>query len=604
MQRKQRTGRQRGSQHRENQQRHSRQRRPLSVEPLESRLVLAVVISEFLSDNASGLEDFAGDRSDWIELRNTGGAAVDLTGWYLSDDATNLTKWQFPATTIGGGEYLTVFASSKDGQFSGELHTNFGLSKNGEDLALVMPDGTTIADSYLAFTEQFADVSYGLGITADTLTTSTLVGDSTTVRVLSPTAENVAVDDFWRELDFDDGGWLSGTAGVGFDRNSDGIDLAPYIGRTLTVGEMNSTDGTPQYSAYVRYDFNVADRDQLTSLQLDLRFDDGFIAYLNGKEVREINFAKDFVYTRPQWNSFAGNQTTSSTSGSANRISESTEQVSFDLTPYLPLVENGSNVLAFHAVNSKSSSSGNTNKLDFLIQPVLTSQRAAGSTQVGYMVGATPGGNNGISTLGFVEDTKFSLDRGFYDAPQTVEITTLTPDATIRYTTDGSPPTLTNGTTYAGAIAVETTTILRAAAFKDGYTPTNVDTQTYIFLDDVLQQDDASAPPSATWGHDKDDADSTSGYQLDEDDRDWEMDPDIVAGNEAAVKNALTSIPTMSVVMDWDDLFGGEPLPGTFPGTDTVPPNPQGLYIMGRSDERVHIAGVHRSQLSDRPLSG
>ena len=87
-----------------------------------------------------------------------------------------------------------------------------------------------------------------------------------------------------------------GHASVGFDRNSDGIALAPFIGRTLSVAEMDSADATPQYSAYVRYSFDVADKDQLTSLQLDLRFDDGFIAYLNGREVRRVNFAEDFVY--------------------------------------------------------------------------------------------------------------------------------------------------------------------------------------------------------------------------------------------------------------------------------------------------------------------
>ena len=57
-------------------------------------------------------------------------------------------------------------------------------------------------------------------------------------------------------------------------------------------------------------------------------------------------------------------------------------------------------------------------------------------------------------------------------------------------------------------------------------------------------------------------ADTESGYNLD-DESDWEMDPDIVNGNEATVINALKSIPTMSLVMDWDDLFGGTPMPGT-----------------------------------------
>ena len=97
--------------------------------------------------------------------------------------------------------------------------------------------------------------------------------------------------------------------------------------------------------------------------------------------------------------------------------------------------------------------------------------------------------------------------------------------------------------------------------------------------------------PYATWGHDKEDADTASGYNLD-DESDWAMDPDIVTGNETAVKNALKAIPTMSVVMNWNDLFGGTPQPGTFAGSGTVAPAPQGIYIMGRSDEREHVARV------------
>jgi len=90
----------------------------------------------------------------------------------------------------------------------------------------------------------------------------------------------------------------------------------------------------------------------------------------------------------------------------------------------------------------------------------------------------------------------------------------------------------------------------------------DVDVQTYIFLDDVITQSAADVTqPYATWGHDKDDAGSESGYNLD-DESDWDMDPDIVNGNQAAVKNALSAIPTMSLVMDWDDLFSGTPDPG------------------------------------------
>ena len=150
-------------------------------------------------------------------------------------------------------------------------------------------------------------------------------------------------------------------------------------------------------------------------------------------------------------------------------------------------------------------------------------------------------------------------------------------------------PTLSSNL-YSAPLNINTTTILRAAAFKSGCTSSNVDTQTYIFLTDVIRQSAADVTASfgswATWGHDKD-GDGLTGYDLD-DESDWEMDPDIVNNPNwsSTIIDDLKAIPTMSVVMDWDDLFSGTPQPGTPTATATVAPAPQGIYIHGRGDER------------------
>ena len=141
---------------------------------------------------------------------------------------------------LGAGQHLVIFASGKN-LTGGELHTNFNLSRDGEDLALVMPDGTTIADSYLAFPPQLTDVSFGIGASTSSTANVTLVGAGSTVKVISPTGEDAAVDDHWQEIGFNDAGWLPGTRSVGFDRNSDGIALAPFIGTVLTTGQMSNT---------------------------------------------------------------------------------------------------------------------------------------------------------------------------------------------------------------------------------------------------------------------------------------------------------------------------------------------------------------------------
>ncbi|MCX7427381.1 MAG: CotH kinase family protein, partial [Planctomycetia bacterium] len=141
--------------------------RRLLHEPLEPRLTLAagpLLISEFLALNNIGLKDDNGDRSDWIEIHNPTGAAINLDGYFVTDDADALTKWRFPNVDIAAGGYLLVYASGKDrANPTAPLHTNFKLDGDGEYLALVRPDGATIAHEYAPeFPAQAGDISYGL----------------------------------------------------------------------------------------------------------------------------------------------------------------------------------------------------------------------------------------------------------------------------------------------------------------------------------------------------------------------------------------------------------------------------------------------------------
>src|SRR5215510_7589230 len=74
-----------------------------------SHLDAQVLITEFMAANDSTLKDRDLQYSDWIELYNAGQSPVNLSGWSLTDTATNLTKWQFPATNLVAGGYLVVF---------------------------------------------------------------------------------------------------------------------------------------------------------------------------------------------------------------------------------------------------------------------------------------------------------------------------------------------------------------------------------------------------------------------------------------------------------------------------------------------------------------
>lgn len=136
---------------------------PLLLLLLGSRVVADVVLNEFMARNVTGLTDNKQAYSDWIELRNTGADPVDIGGWYLTDSPTNRTTWQIPAYTIPAGGYFVIFASAKNQTLVPTgLHTNFRLSAKGGYLALVRPDGATVASEFKDYPEQFADVSYGL----------------------------------------------------------------------------------------------------------------------------------------------------------------------------------------------------------------------------------------------------------------------------------------------------------------------------------------------------------------------------------------------------------------------------------------------------------
>ncbi len=74
----------------------------------------------------------------------------------------------------------------------------------------------------------------------------------------------------------------------------------------------------------------------------------------------------------------------------------------------------------------------------------------------------------------------FSPGAGTYTAAQSVAISTSTSGATIRYTTDGSSPTETNGTVYSGTkVAIDVTTTLKAIAYKVGNADSSVASGTY-----------------------------------------------------------------------------------------------------------------------------
>lgn len=133
-----------------------------SVTVLDPAVPPRVILSEFMAANTSTLRDEDGDYSDWIELFNGEEAAVDLEGWWLTDDPATPTKWRFPAVSIAAKSFLVVFASEKNRtNIDARLHTNFRLTEAGEYLALLSPATNVLSAFAPAYPPQQPNVSYG-----------------------------------------------------------------------------------------------------------------------------------------------------------------------------------------------------------------------------------------------------------------------------------------------------------------------------------------------------------------------------------------------------------------------------------------------------------
>ncbi|MDR1569386.1 MAG: lamin tail domain-containing protein [Oscillospiraceae bacterium] len=104
-------------------------------------------LNEIMAANGQTLYDADGDASDWIELYNGGGTAIDLSGYALSDDTTSIVKWRFPqGAVIQPYSTYIAFASGKAAVIGDFPHTNFKLASN-HGVVILSDLGGRVVDS-------------------------------------------------------------------------------------------------------------------------------------------------------------------------------------------------------------------------------------------------------------------------------------------------------------------------------------------------------------------------------------------------------------------------------------------------------------------------
>ncbi|MEN6425681.1 MAG: lamin tail domain-containing protein [Phycisphaerales bacterium] len=312
--------------------------------------------------------------SDFIELYNPDPLPVAVGEFYLTDmPSVDPGPHRLrPLSFIAGQGYLVLAAD--DGADPG--HLGFRLSSDGDLIALY--DASYTAVDAVIFFPQTTDVSQGRlpdgawqfeylvlptpglpnsGLPEPTVTVFDLVPEDAAKRAIVPTSADQVPDDWKSRPDFDDSAWLtvSGTpGGVGFERSA---GYEEWI--SLDVEEAMYGHNT---TCYVRIPFAVEGDpgETVSELYLNIRYDDGFVACINGTEVARVNAPESL-----QWDSEA----TDSHEASSSAFDEI-----IDLSDRMDLIHMGDNLLAVQAMNNSTTSS------DFLISAVLEGRKMEGGS--------------------------------------------------------------------------------------------------------------------------------------------------------------------------------------------------------------------------------
>ena len=425
-----------------------------------------VQLNEVLASNTLAtpdIVDFA-DYPDWLELKNTGDAAVNLADYYLSDDAENPYKWPIPVTaSIPAKGFLLVIADGNDaapGQvfprgywpwrdFTTErYHSNFALSSSGETVVLTKVSAATSSVLVHSAVPTPADAS--LWKYKDN-------GSDQSTQ--------------WRFPTFDDSAWASGPSELG------------YTDSPQTSVSFGPNSGSKYITTYFRHTFNVADPSAFQGLTFQLLVDDGAIVYLNGTEIIRRNLPLgDVTYQTLAPNAIGGTD----------------ENTFFPYNVPASLLVAGNNVIAAEVHQSSGGSSdlsfdlsvtGNTytaTTVDSVtynqqVSDVSYGRDPAAPATWKQLVEPTAGAENKAAVVADVRvegsAVTASLAGGLYTGPQTVTLTG--PAGTIHYTLNGAKPTSASPV-YADPLTFTTTTVLRARCFEASTAPGPILTRTYF----------------------------------------------------------------------------------------------------------------------------
>ncbi len=410
-------------------------------------------LNEILASNQTGVRDNHGVSSDWVELFNAGNEEVSLDGYRLTDDLSDPDQWAFTVQRIPSGGRLLVWMSGK------EKGTN--VSDSSGSMAASMPLAEVLIDSG-------APWKY-------------LVQDGP-----APGTPQARIPTGWTEIDFDDQAFRMGRAGLGYGDDDDATQVP--LGTTVVL---------------LRHEFVLPSRPASNSLILEMDYDDGFIAYLNGRRVAAAN-------APAQVSDFGAVSQGGHDAGVPER---------FDLSAHAGRLQVGKNVLAIVGLNISATSSdlschpklgllpvvshanftlkkgggalylvspdgGVADQVDYPKQRVDQSmgRSSVNPNEWRYFVSPSPGMANGVGRLQSkpLEAPWLSPGPGAFDEEiSVVARAVLPPGKVIRYTLDGTEPSGQSAVCH-GPIRLQQTVRLRAAVFDGDERCSAIESGTYL----------------------------------------------------------------------------------------------------------------------------
>jgi len=178
----------------------------------------------------------------------------------------------------------------------------------------------------------------------ETKETILLFGEETPTKVLVPQDDRLGRQWTGGSEPFDDGAWIHGAGtGVGYEAGS---GYEPYIDTDVRAAMQGR-----YHTVYIRIPFEVTDPNALATLMLNVRYDDGFLAFLNGALIASGNMSGSEAWNAP--------------AAASHNDSEAAGYEGFDVSNHRSQLKAGANILAIEGHNISPTSS------DLLFQATL-----------------------------------------------------------------------------------------------------------------------------------------------------------------------------------------------------------------------------------------